>query len=329
MNNKKTAKILLQSVLSKRFHKYQQHYLRKELGCIMILLLCITLPFTPVLSTPCTGLYAHSSVTERKPTDMISELELESGSFLTYELKLVLVRFTNGSMLYSGSDIGSMYLNISFEAVTSDEFLLNLNYSGSMLNSSSGIVYAIVTSFRLQYSTVNRVARILNGTLKDTEGILSLFEQDFWIENDNFTISTAGNATVFARYMASDRDVGIRVMGDLQIVNDYNCTFFNPSTNSTSSHLRSYDRDRGVLVEAPHRFADPILLGGINMLSTEGSLSLVNTNIDLGPPVTGVALTPPLVLAVGGVVVFVLSYSLVYMAQTRKKDSRKRRRKNG
>ena len=305
--------------------RHRFHILGMTTGCLIVLALCITSSFTTFGPNVYTELSVERSVLGQESNNIVDRLGLESGDFLTYECKIVLLRFTNGSVLYCGSNIGQVYLNISFEEVRSNELLVLLHYYGTLLDANSGKVHAMDTSFELEYSLSNGNAIILDGSLVGTEGKFSLFEQDDWVMNDNFTIATNVNSTICARYVVHSNDVAINVMGGVQIVNDYNCTFFDPFENETRSHVRSYDSDKGVLLEAPFGFADPILLGGIDILRISGKLSLIDTSIHLGPPVTGIAITPQLLLAVGGLVVFALSYFVVYRAQTGKKRERKKK----
>ena len=254
---------------------------------------------------------------------------INSGDYLVYKIDLVYVRFVNGSVSYNGQNTGTLFIRIEFYDLTDTDARIRIHYSGAIYNNNNGTLEQSIlnATILMRYSLDENSVQISNGSLGGTTGIFGLFQSESWLYNENFTISKSNITTLFARHLPYDIAHAINVMNELQIINDYNCTFYDPYENHTDFHFRSYDSDTNILLEAPSGFADPILLGSVDILTLLGRMTLIDTSFDLGPPVSGIAIDPSIILAISGIAAFAIIYYVSYKAQMKRKKTKTKSRK--
>ncbi|MFQ5832504.1 MAG: hypothetical protein ACE5H4_07370 [Candidatus Thorarchaeota archaeon] len=276
----------------------------------------------------------YISSTTQKSLSLTESLDVES--YLEYQLSthiMVLWNYTldegvihtyPGEVLYSETE--SVVVTIRIDVLAEPApgtFSVLIGF-----RADTEIGYKTRHSVLADYSPQSGACTIMNGTLENQSGILRLFSDDNWPEND-IVVSSLGNLHVGAE-LAKNDDVRM-VMGEAQVTASYDCDHMH-IVDGVVSHSRNYDKDSHVLVKAGGGIADMILLGLANLSYCVGGLDLIDTNLDLGPPFEESLTSPLSVLGPVFIGVFVVFYALFYRAQRKRRSTKhtpkKLKRKN-
>jgi len=264
----------------------------------------------------------YVSSTTQKSLSLNNPLDVEN--YLVYQLNthiMVLWNYTlnekvintyPGEVLYSENESGVVTIRIDVLAEPVPGIFSIL----IGLHADTEIGYNTHHSVLADYSPQTGVCEIMNGTLEDHSGILCLFSDDNWPDKD-VVVSSLDDLYVDAAFAGND-DVRM-VMGEPQVTTSYNCDHVH-IVDGDVRHSRNYDKDSHVLVKAGGGVADIILLGLANLSYCVGSLDLIDTNLDLGPPFEQSLTSPLSILGPMFIGVFIVFYALFYRAQRKRRS---------
>lgn len=255
-------------IINHRIRKSNQKWKFRVLALFYILLICSQVTLT-------------SNAYTQNETKMHSLLEADT--FFSYTVTTGAIREWNYSI--DGSSIISHNGVIFYAPYISSTILIRIEFITDTtisirFQASTDVGYNIDNSVEAEYDSNTGVISILNGSLSGFSGITSLFSNSEWKSGES-KISELSMWNVTAEFIQDY--LPIKILNESQICSEYNCTSYD-AVDGNISHRRLYDRDTGILLESLGAFSDPFILGLANISYLGGSVTLTDTNFDLGPP---------------------------------------------
>lgn len=241
---------------------------------------------------------------------------LEEDTFFSYTITTALIRewnYTidgsslityNGSVFYAPQVSSTIQIRIEFITDTT----ISVRYQAS-----TDVGYNVDYAIEAEYDSDTGQIVITNGSLAGFSGFTGLFSNDEWKDGVS-TISKIGTWNVTSEFI--QESVLIIINSEYQESSKYNCTSYDV-VDGERFHLRQYDSDTGILLQATGAISDPFIFGLGNISFFLGDVRLTDTNFNLGPPVNVALILVGMIFGIVAIVALIVICVVFYKKRKR------------